>query len=82
MRTKCHENDLFRRRSVQLIKNHNISTPLFLYVPFQAPHEPIQEPPKKYLKLYSSNARNRLGRNFNRAATISVSYTLIKTYFM
>ena len=68
--------DAYSRKAKVLIENHNKSQPLFLYVAFQAPHGPINEPPAKYLQLYSSADRARLARwdenANNRAGTISV----------
>ncbi len=36
--------DLIGREASRIIKEHNPSTPLFLYVPFNAPHSPYQAP--------------------------------------
>lgn len=36
--------DLIARAAVQIIADHDPSTPLFLYVPFNAPHTPLQAP--------------------------------------
>ncbi|XP_023342636.1 arylsulfatase B [Eurytemora carolleeae] len=62
--------DLFSRKAVSVIEAHNSSRPLFLYVPFQAPHAPIPTPPEKYRTLYKTRI---LGDNVsqNIAATIS-----------
>ena len=77
------------RKAKMLIQNHNKSQPLFLYVAFQAPHGPINEPPAKYLNLYSSTDRARLAgwdaNAINRAGTISVGticfrFTFIKLF--
>ena len=35
---------LIQRRAEQIIKNHDPNTPMFLYVPFQSVHEPMQVP--------------------------------------
>ena len=55
------------------IENHNRSSPLFLYVAYQAPHAPIMEPPGPYLKMYSGPQHNSMRRRgaLNRPATIS-----------
>ena len=45
--------DLYTRKAVEKIQNHNSSTPLFLYLAFQAPHLQIQRPPDKYMSQYS-----------------------------
>ena len=44
--------DLYTRKAVERIQNHNSSTPLFLYLAFQAPHGPIQRPPEQYISQY------------------------------
>ena len=49
--------DLYTRKAVERIQNHNSSVPLFLYLAFQAPHEKIQRPPDKYLSQYSGVKR-------------------------
>ena len=65
---------LYVRTAVSRIKSHNSSTPLFLYVAYQAPHGPIMEPPATYLNMYSSPQYNSVRRRgaVNRHATISV----------
>ena len=45
--------DLYTRKAVEKIRNHNSSVPLFLYLAFQAPHQMIQRPPDKYMSQYS-----------------------------
>jgi len=40
--------DLIGREAVRIIKDHPTNRPLFLYVPFNAPHTPLQAP-KAYL---------------------------------
>ncbi|XP_025088544.1 arylsulfatase B-like [Pomacea canaliculata] len=42
---------LFARRAVEIIDNHNPKKPLFLYLPLQAVHSPI-EAPQRFLDLY------------------------------
>ena len=49
--------DLYTRKAVERIQNHNSSTPLFLYLAFQAPHNKIQRPPDKYMSQYSGVTR-------------------------
>lgn len=60
--------------AVTRIESHNSSTPLFLYVAYQAPHGPIMEPPPTYLNMYEGPQYNFLRRSgaVNRHATISV----------
>lgn len=44
--------DLIGREAVRIISTHDKSQPLFLYVPFNAPHTPLQAP-DDYLEKYS-----------------------------
>ena len=55
------------------ILSHNSSSPLFLYVAYQAPHFPLMEPPAAYLDLYSGPQHSSMRRRgaLNRPATIS-----------
>ena len=55
------------------IESHNSSSPLFLYVAYQAPHFPIMKPPAAYLKMYSGPQHASMRRRgaLNRPATIS-----------
>ncbi|MBI5801231.1 MAG: arylsulfatase [Verrucomicrobia bacterium] len=43
---------LLGNESVRLVAQHDISKPLFLYIPFNAPHTPLQALPE-HLKLYA-----------------------------
>ncbi|XP_064601569.1 arylsulfatase B-like [Liolophura sinensis] len=43
---------VFGQRAVDVINGHDPATPLFLYLPFQAVHEPLQVP-KKYEDMYA-----------------------------
>lgn len=43
--------DLIADEAIKVIKNHDTAKPLFLYVPFTAPHSPLQVP-QKYLDMY------------------------------
>ena len=63
------------RTAVSRIESHNSSSPLFLYVAFQAPHWPIMEPPSQYLNMYTGSRRNYISRKgaLNEYATVSVS---------
>ncbi|CAH3194701.1 unnamed protein product [Porites evermanni] len=44
--------NLFTKQAVQVIKEHSSSRPLFLYLPFQNVHDPVQAP-QKYIDKYS-----------------------------
>ncbi|XP_063419817.1 arylsulfatase J-like [Mytilus trossulus] len=44
---------LFSRRAVDIINSHQSSKPLFMYVPYQAPHSPLQAP-KRYIHPYKN----------------------------
>ncbi|CAH3188272.1 unnamed protein product [Porites lobata] len=44
--------NLFTKQAVQVIMEHNSSRPLFLYLPFQNVHGPVQAP-QKYIDKYS-----------------------------
>ncbi|XP_077868583.1 arylsulfatase B-like [Saccoglossus kowalevskii] len=39
-----HNTMLFSERAERIVKNHNPESPLFLYVPYMAPHFPLQAP--------------------------------------
>lgn len=43
--------DLIAKEAVRVIREHDASKPLFLYVPFNAPHTPLQVP-EKWLEPY------------------------------
>ncbi|XP_014775592.1 arylsulfatase B [Octopus bimaculoides] len=43
---------LFAKKAINVIENHDSSKPLFLYVPFQSVHAPLQVP-DKYIAPYS-----------------------------
>ena len=58
------------REAGDIIRSHNGSRPLFLYVAFQAAHGPIMTPPRQYLDMYNTGGVSR--HHLNRAATISV----------
>ncbi|XP_014839834.1 PREDICTED: arylsulfatase B isoform X1 [Poecilia mexicana] len=47
-----YSTELFSQRAVSVIKKHNSSKPLFLYVALQAVHSPLQVP-ERYLAPYS-----------------------------
>jgi len=59
LREKGYTTNLLADESVRLIEQHDISRPLFLYVPFNAPHSPFQAP-QSYLDMYKHiEARNK-----------------------
>jgi len=47
--------DLYTRKAVDIIKNHNAKKPMFLYLAYQTPHMNLQPPPEKYDKLYRNS---------------------------
>jgi len=51
IREEGYTTDLIADESVRLIEQHDVSRPLFLYVPFNAPHSPFQAP-QSYLDMY------------------------------
>ncbi len=48
--------ELFAHRAVKLIKYHKKNRPLFLYLPFQAPHVPLQVKTILSVKLTNNHA--------------------------
>ena len=59
LREEGYTTNLIADESVGLIERHDISRPLFLYVPFNAPHSPFQAP-QSYLDMYKHiKARNK-----------------------
>ncbi|MBN2130682.1 MAG: arylsulfatase [Sedimentisphaerales bacterium] len=59
LREKGYTTDLIAAESVRLVEKHDVSKPLFLYVPFNAPHSPFQAP-QSYLDMYKHiKARNK-----------------------
>ncbi|XP_025110942.1 arylsulfatase B-like isoform X2 [Pomacea canaliculata] len=45
--------DLFSAKVVEIIKSHDPSRPLFIYLPFQSVHDPLQVP-EEYVQRYCS----------------------------
>lgn len=43
--------DLIAEEAIKVVDGHDTTKPLFLYVPFTAPHSPLQVP-RKYLDMY------------------------------
>uniref|UniRef100_F6TLU2 Arylsulfatase B-like n=2 Tax=Ciona intestinalis TaxID=7719 RepID=F6TLU2_CIOIN len=58
---------LYRDRAVRIIKSHNSSIPLFMYLPFQSVHFPLQVP-AKYIKRYR-HIKDRKRRTFSAMVT-------------
>ncbi|XP_041378172.1 flavin-containing monooxygenase 5-like isoform X2 [Gigantopelta aegis] len=58
-----YSTNLFASVATDIINRHNKSRPLFLYLPFQAVHEPI-EVPKRYEDMYP-NIQNEGRRKFS-----------------
>ena len=52
LREEGYSTNLIGAEAVRLIKGHDPAKPLFLYVPFNAPHTPLQAP-EEYLKKYA-----------------------------
>ncbi|XP_046566660.1 arylsulfatase B-like [Haliotis rubra] len=46
---------IFANKAVEIIENHDTSKPLYLYLPFQAVHSPLEVPPK-YENMYKNIA--------------------------
>ncbi len=57
-----HTTDLYADDAVNFIESHHEEAPFFLYLAFQAPHDP-REMPEKYLRLYE-NRTIRIPPNF------------------
>lgn len=53
LREKGYTTNLLGKEAVKVINTHDKTKPLFLYVPFNSPHTPLQAPPK-YLKQYEN----------------------------
>ncbi|UCE86769.1 MAG: arylsulfatase [Deltaproteobacteria bacterium] len=51
---------LLAKEAVQIVDSHDPKQPLFLYVPFNAPHAPLQVPPEyleRYARIQNPNRR-------------------------
>src|SRR5712692_352414 len=53
LREEGYSTDLIASEGIRMIKNRDKSKPLFLYMPFNAPHAPL-EAPEKYIDKYAS----------------------------
>jgi len=59
LKEEGYTTDLLANESVRLIERHDVSRPLFLYVPFNAVHSPFQAP-DSYVEMYKHiKARNK-----------------------
>ena len=61
LRQEGYATGLIADESVRIIKEHDVSGPLFLYVPFNAVHSPFQAP-QNYIDMYKhiTNKRRRI----------------------
>ncbi|GAB6019685.1 Arylsulfatase, variant 2 [Chamberlinius hualienensis] len=59
--------DMFSVRAVEILRYHNQSIPLFVYLPFQSVHAPLQVP-TKYIELYK-HIKDPSRRNFSAMVT-------------
>lgn len=53
LREKGYTTNLIAEESARLIANHDLSGPLFLYIPFNAVHTPFQAP-QSYIDMYAN----------------------------
>ncbi|XP_074649767.1 arylsulfatase B-like [Tubulanus polymorphus] len=60
--------DVFAERAVDIVRSHDRSKPLFLYLPFQNVHGPVQVP-EAYEKKYE-HVHNRMRRKYSGMVTI------------
>jgi arylsulfatase A-like enzyme len=58
LREEGYTTNLIGAEAVRLIKDHDLKKPLFLYVPFNSPHTPLQAP-EEYLKKYEAIKNKR-----------------------
>ena len=49
---------LFQNKAINIISHHNQSSPLFLFLPFQSVHVPLQVP-KRFKESYKNKVRNK-----------------------
>ncbi|XP_035685870.1 arylsulfatase J-like [Branchiostoma floridae] len=59
---------LFARKAIEMILNHDQSKPMFLYLPFQAVHGPL-EAPEEYKRIYE-DIDNSLVRTYAAMVTV------------
>lgn len=67
LREEGYSTRLIGREAAKLIREHDLSRPLFLYVPFNAPHGPLQAP-KSYIDRYA-HIQNRKRRVYAAMVT-------------
>ena len=60
--------DMYSKRSVKTIENHDSLNPLFLMVSYQSPHNPIMKAPDEYRDQYKGV---EIVGGIDRAATIT-----------
>ena len=53
--TGKHSSELYADAGIDFIKKYNSEKPFFMYMAFQAPHDP-REMPEEYLKMYDTTA--------------------------
>ncbi len=58
-RDEGYTTDLIAAAAVEILAEHDPATPLFLYVPFNAPHTPLQAPEDWIAKFADFEDRNR-----------------------
>lgn len=85
VREEGYTTDLFGEEAVRLIQERDLAKPLFLYVPFNAPHSPLQapealveryaglssEPNVRAYRAFIEGVAKRLGMSLERAARIT-----------
>ncbi len=50
-----HSSELYADAGIEFLQNYNSDKPFFMYIAFQAPHDP-REMPQKYLEMYDAEA--------------------------
>ncbi|XP_019643888.1 PREDICTED: arylsulfatase B-like [Branchiostoma belcheri] len=62
-----YSTNLFASKAIEIIRNHPQNKPMFLYLPFQAVHSPL-EAPREYIDMYK-NVENTLVRTYAAMVT-------------
>ncbi|KAI8518927.1 hypothetical protein Bbelb_021840 [Branchiostoma belcheri] len=62
-----YSTNLFASKAIEVIRNHPQNKPMFLYLPFQAVHSPL-EAPREYIDMYN-NVENTLVRTYAAMVT-------------
>jgi arylsulfatase A-like enzyme len=52
LRQEGYTTDLIGAEAAKIVREHDPQQPLFLYIPFNAVHTPIQAPPEKYMAKF------------------------------